>query len=430
MKKISLLSTIFIFLISIYIYNNRKVPIEIVFPGKKWATIYNGVREIKGIGLPNAENCGKCHDKIYKEWNFSTHSKAFTDLQFQSELHKESSPKWLCLNCHIPFQNQRTELFNFLKRGEYQNPIFEHNPFYQKDMENEGVTCATCHVRVNENGEGYILGANGTTSPPHPIQIDRPQLRSVCLNCHQANYQLNDQLVCSFDTANEMKLWQNIRKENKDKDCVSCHLPVVQRSFVTQNLKKNPKESHIHGFIGSGVPKEFSLYKEQIPLGYKRGFDLSHLNFNNNKFKFKIKNKNAGHFIPSGDPERYLALEFTWKGRKEEILSSEIIEIGQKWSWFPKAKKISDNRLLPEEEREFEIISPTTHKPLYLNISIYHVRLREDVMNYMKKTASYLKTNLREKVENIEKNYPSKSLIYNLDYNLEKNTYKEKPIFQ
>ena len=60
----------------------------------------------EGLTSLSAEQCGACHQQHYKEWKLSTHANAWTDLQFQAELKKESSP-FLCINCHIPLQNQQ-----------------------------------------------------------------------------------------------------------------------------------------------------------------------------------------------------------------------------------------------------------------------------------------------------------------------------------
>ena len=431
-KQLVKIFVVLIFFLSAILFaiHNRDVEINSVFPEKPWAVVYRGVKEVKGIGEPIAKNCGKCHNEIYEEWNTSTHSRAYTDLQFQSELNKETSPKWLCLNCHIPFENQRENLVTKLKGGDYRNPVLQENSLYKAGMEEEGVSCATCHVRVTDTGEGYILGANGTTNPPHPVRIEKNELRSICLNCHQADYRLSDQLVCAFETGNEMKVWQKLNPENKEKDCVSCHLPEAKRSFVVKSLNKSPKVSHIHGFMGGGVPKEFSLYEHQVPKGYKRGFDVSNFNFKNGIFHFSLMNIHAGHSIPSGDPERFLLLEYKWLDSERNIQSKHSEEIGQKWSWNPKAKKESDNRLLPGEVREITIKSPETTGIKYLTIEIYHVRLREEIMEYMKKSSKSLDNDLKGKIQYIEHLYPGKTLVYQLEYDLQTKNFLEKSPFQ
>ncbi|MCZ8343351.1 MAG: multiheme c-type cytochrome, partial [Leptospira sp.] len=153
-----------------YIYDKRKsVPISEVFGNKVWANPIGYLPPLEGVGDVRASNCGKCHTEIYKEWSLSTHAHALSDLQFQAELQKETSPKWLCLNCHIPIENQRETLVVGLQGGDILKPIEVPNPNYDADMEKEAITCANCHVRVDETTKkSYIIGANGFSNAPHP----------------------------------------------------------------------------------------------------------------------------------------------------------------------------------------------------------------------------------------------------------------------
>ena len=59
----------------------------------------------EGLVSLSAENCGSCHQEIYKEWKQSTHAVAFQDLQFQAEWKKDNT--YVCLNCHTPLQEQQ-----------------------------------------------------------------------------------------------------------------------------------------------------------------------------------------------------------------------------------------------------------------------------------------------------------------------------------
>ncbi|MEL6544203.1 MAG: multiheme c-type cytochrome, partial [Myxococcota bacterium] len=58
------------------------------------------------IGV-SAKECGACHAENYSEWRDSTHAHAMKDPQYFAELSKPGAPRWLCLNCHAPNQNQR-----------------------------------------------------------------------------------------------------------------------------------------------------------------------------------------------------------------------------------------------------------------------------------------------------------------------------------
>ncbi|RMG61436.1 MAG: hypothetical protein D6715_13665, partial [Calditrichaeota bacterium] len=75
------------------------------------------LKPLPGVQALRAEECGSCHRRIYQDWLQSTHARAYRDLQFQAELRKPDSPAWLCLNCHIPVQNQRRTVVLGLEGG-------------------------------------------------------------------------------------------------------------------------------------------------------------------------------------------------------------------------------------------------------------------------------------------------------------------------
>jgi hypothetical protein len=89
---------------------------------QKILSVYK-INECIPVQFLEAENCGKCHTEIYREWKTSTHAHALSDLQFQAELSKPAQPKWICLNCHIPVQNQREAIIETLKNGDFLKPI-------------------------------------------------------------------------------------------------------------------------------------------------------------------------------------------------------------------------------------------------------------------------------------------------------------------
>ena len=86
-----------------------------MFPHKPWAQTPVVFKAAPGAGL-SAQDCARCHADHVADWKLSTHAHALQDLQFQAELAKASSPKWLCLNCHTPLGNQREELVIDFKR--------------------------------------------------------------------------------------------------------------------------------------------------------------------------------------------------------------------------------------------------------------------------------------------------------------------------
>ncbi|MGE8722575.1 multiheme c-type cytochrome [Leptospira terpstrae] len=411
--------------IIIYLYHNqREIPIEQVFPGKIWSKPIENLPNLKGVGAPTAKNCGSCHTEIYEEWTRSTHANALSDIQFQSELAKPSSPKWICLNCHIPVQNQRETIITGLKNGDYFRPVEIPNPNFNPEMKTEGVTCATCHVRVDsETKESYVIGALGGTSPPHPIKIDRKQLLNRCNDCHNETYKLNESLVCSFQTGTEL------RATNSNQSCSSCHQKEVLRSLVKPSLHKPIRKSHKHGFIGGGVPKTFDLYPDQIRLGYQPGIVLTDLKVKNNRIEVLLSNTKADHHVTTGDPERFYRLVLVGLDKKgKEIFKTET-KIGQEWVWSPVAKKVSDQRIPSGKSFVWEVEQKNSELPIVsYQFQAVHVRLKDITSDYMIQSSGYLSSPYKEKVEKMKDLYPHSSVVIESLYQIKTKSRKDTPL--
>lgn len=408
-----------------YLYENRReVPIEEVFPGKSWAKPIPSLPDLKGVGAPTAKNCGNCHTEIYEEWKLSTHANALSDVQFQSELAKSSSPKWICLNCHIPVQNQREMVTTALRGGNYFDPIEVPNPNFNPEMKEEAITCATCHVRVDkESHQSYVIGGSGGTSPPHPVQINREFLKNRCNDCHNETYTLNESLVCSFQTGTELK------STNTDKSCVSCHLPEVKRSFVKSSLHRPVRVAHRHGFIGGGVPKRFDLYKDQIRLGYKPGLVLSDFKWENEKILLQLQNQNANHHVTSGDPERFYRLVIEGIDQYGNVIYRNESKVGQEWEWSPKAKKISDLRIPNGETFKWELPSiPKSNLITKFRFQAIHVRLKDITSDYMIQSSNAVPETYRNKVKQIKEIYPHSSIVIESIYDVKSKSRKDTPL--
>ncbi|TGK95350.1 cytochrome C554 and C-prime [Leptospira brenneri] len=403
-----------------YLYiNQREVSIEQVFPGKVWAKPIENLPDLKGVGAPTAKNCGNCHTEIYEEWTRSTHANALTDIQFQSELAKPSSPKWICLNCHIPVQNQRETIITGLKNGDYFRPVEIPNPNFNPEMKAEGVTCATCHVRVDsKTNESYVIGGTGGTSPPHPLKIDRDQLMKRCYDCHNETYTLNESLVCSFQTGAEL----HATKSNQT--CSSCHQPEVRRSFVKSSLGKPVRTSHKHGFIGGGVPKRFDLYPDQIRLGYKPGIVLSGIKVSDGSIEIQIKNVNADHHVTTGDPERFYKLKLDGLDSKGNSIFQTETTIGQEWSWSPAAKKVNDTRIPSGETFLWKLKQTDLPVATYVFQAI-HVRLKNNTSNYMIQSSGYVSSPYKEQVEKMKDLYPHSSVVIESIYQTKTKSRKD-----
>jgi hypothetical protein len=413
-------------------------------PDKTWSYPRENFESPEGILALRADECGSCHTEIYREWSQSTHSQAFLDLQFQKELAKPGTPGWLCLNCHIPLGNQREETIQAVNWKTLAVTESFPNPKFDPVFQDQGVSCATCHLRKDEEGKSYILGGNGTTKPPHRTKIDQSALRNQCQDCHNNTYRVKADLVCYFQTGDEMKESPHLKEE--EKYCSNCHMPEIKRSIVSKTWNREPITSHKHSFWGGGIPKKKEWVSRVEEQGFQPSFQILTNQFlvkeigGKYLMELEIHNSNPGHKLPSGDPERFIQIEVLSfvKGRpiSENYLRGHY-RIGQVWEWWPEAKLKEDNRLLPMETRKILIplermSLPAVEKEPSLfvddfpagkdlkagetRVLVRYVRLTKENAKSNPEEIARIPARFRELVENLSENYPMERKIIDKVY--------------
>ena len=346
------------------------------------------------VGI-KAQDCGVCHQAHYEEWKLSTHAHAWTDLQFQAELRKETSP-FLCINCHIPLQNQQEYIVTGLRGGDIYKPVKEKNPNFDPVFQMEGISCASCHVR-----DGAIIGTIGSDKAPHKVKKD-PQFlnETLCISCHNATAVVTPELVCTFETGDEWKASPFYGKKN----CISCHMDTLTRELMPG---MGLRTSHRHWFAGSGIPKLKGV--ESKGLSGMAFYDQSpkKLYSLNESFHYDLRlvNEYAGHRLPSGDPERFYLIKISLfhetTGKELKVLNERI---GETWEWYPIAKKITDNNMNPGEERTYILDAQLKEKGKYVvKATVTKHRMDE-------KTAQYNK---------LGEDYPLMITVFEKDYTFE-----------
>ncbi len=363
------------------IQNFKKEQQKVITPlTNSWDIAIPNQKIPEGLVSLSAKSCGVCHQQHYKEWKHSTHSHAWTDPQFQAEIAKESSP-FMCINCHIPLQNQQEFIVTGLVNGDIYQPVSHRNPHFDQALQQEGINCASCHVR-----DGAILGPTGTAKAPHKTIKDTLHLsENLCISCHNAVAVVTPQLACTFETGDEWKKGPYFGNKN----CKSCHMPDTIRSIVPGYERRKSRQ---HYFMGSGIPKFIDK-----PTKMLNGLFIEPLNFKHNSktgdtlhFDVDITNKYAGHKVPTGDPERFIIIEQSIYDKDSTLVSQRKHRIGEEWEWYPKAKKITDNNLLPNEKRSFsfEFIKPNK-KDLYYVLKVSKHRSTPENKAYNKLPESY-----------------------------------------
>lgn len=326
----------------------------------------------EGLESLRAADCGECHRQIYQEWRGSVHARALSDPQFQAEWAKDGH-LFVCRNCHTPLQNQQETIVAGLVAGDYGRPAQHPNPGFEAALEEEAITCAVCHVRA-----GIVIGPYGDTDAPHPVRRD-PELLSAtgCMTCHNVQGVLSATLICSFTTGDE---WLASPYPTQGKDCVACHMPEVERADVEGQV---PRASNRHTWAGGGIakhPGDEALARREYAPGLEVALESAQREGDSLRVAVRLTNARAGHQLPTGDVERFLAVDLELLGSDATVLAARQERIGEVWEWWPEARQVSDNSLAPLESRRFELVgpAPTSDGPARLRLVVTHHRMTEE----------------------------------------------------
>lgn len=310
-------------------------------------------------GLPDmkASTCGQCHQAIYAEWKTTIHSKAWSEDYFQSDWTYDQK-KQNCLNCHTPMENQQADLVKGFENDDYWRPILEPNPNFDPDYQDEGVSCAACHVK-----NGSIMGPHGVENAPHPTTY-KPDMRSgmeVCRRCHITGvtdeFSFGDPNICT--TVNE------IEASNIKPDCINCHMPEITRPLVPGYPARKGRQ---HLWRGGHDPE---MVSKDIDIA------INQVSRKGNKYRYEIKFTNIGthHKLPTGTPDRHLVITANLLDQDKRIIKSKTHKVIRRILWRPIVLQLSDNRLEFNQPQamEFEFTIKDDDAPHFIRVQAdYH----------------------------------------------------------
>lgn len=191
-------------------------------------------------------SCNECHEKIYEEFQSSSHSHSY----FTNELHRKiadraSKEKYECATCHMPMADNLKDLVSGQAR-----------PNKSNKTHSDGVSCFFCHTiayvkkshsfNINtkaRQAEGYkptLYGRldNPDESDKHSSVKNPVYTKKVCMGCH--SHKLNDNNVTIFSAMDE---------KQDSEGCIKCHMPEVEGG--AEKMDKRARGRHAsHKFLG------------------------------------------------------------------------------------------------------------------------------------------------------------------------------------
>lgn len=323
----------------IYFYYTELRPVVIFGLRQDFAHAIPFQRIPTGISGIRAEDCGQCHTEIYAEWKSSVHSQAFVDPFFQA-FWKKDKRIWVCLNCHTPLENQQPDLVLEIPRNRVEKAVKTSNPNYDPDFRLEGNSCASCHVR-----DGVIQGPFEDSKAPHPTRYD-PIYRTtrLCYRCHQVPS--GPFQFYKFGPCGTYPEYEGGPYYKTGYICQTCHMPEIERSVAIGGpIRKGRRHLWRGGHDPEQVKKAVTIRLKSDHPNMKPGESV--------RFTLTFTNSGAGHYLPTGDPDRYFTIEFQILDQHDHILKKESHTIGRWIIWQPIIWEVYGNRLKPMESREF-----------------------------------------------------------------------------
>lgn len=324
----------------IYLYYTEVKPTVIFGLRSDYAHAIPYQKVPEGLTSLKAESCGSCHTEIYNEWKTSIHSQSYKDPFFHAYWTKDKHT-WVCLNCHTPLENQQPTLIKAIPRQRVERAVQEPNPHYDAEYQQEGVTCAACHVR-----DGVILGPFEDSAAPHPTKFD-PVFRTtqLCYRCHSVvggPAQFYNGGPCGtyaeFEGGYYMK--------ERGFICQSCHMPEIDRPVAVDGpIRRGRQHLWRGGHDPDMVKRAVAIQVKAEPSIPKAGDDL--------KVTLTLINAGAGHKLPTGDPDRHFTVEFMVADQNELVLKEQSDTMGRWIMWQPAIIELYDNRLMPLASRDY-----------------------------------------------------------------------------
>ena len=312
----------------------------------------------------SAKECARCHSEFYKEWETTIHSQAWTDPYFQIDWKFDRSGQ-ICKNCHTPLDKQQEDIVLGFNDKDKWDPILAPNPDFDAELQHEGVTCTACHLK-----EGKIRGPFGLTDTPHPVEkFDNPNI--ICKRCHMVEntgwdtfytlppcgtiVEIQSTMKHQAQVAGERGLsGELVVPDETSLRCVECHMPLMERPLVAGGPVRITRQ---HLWRGG---HDADMVKSALEASFTEAPDSTSTQ---RKFNITVTNVGAGHFLPTGIPDRQLSIEFHVLDSTGKILSTEEELIKRTMIWRPFIFDWSDNRLARWQPKTFEFSLNTKKEP-------------------------------------------------------------------
>jgi hypothetical protein len=214
-------------------------------------------------GKPDAwQACGRCHERVYKEWKGTLHEQAWRDPVYR--MSAGNPPKLECRGCHSMEPILAREI----------TPDVSYRPVYRPYLQEEGVNCLACHGL----SDGSVAAARDVPDAPcRPRRDERLLSSEFCGACHNPSH----------------LAYAEWTRSTSGKSCVDCHA-----------MREDRFSHRMHGVQEPEFVKNALTWACELKNGTLR-ISLTNL---------------SGHRLPAEVPSRTLRVVIRADGKEEELL--------------------------------------------------------------------------------------------------------------
>ena len=318
------------------------------------------------LGTLRAEECGACHADEYRDWKTSIHARAWTDPYYQVDWVFDGRQQ-LCNNCHIPLDRQQEARVVGFRDRDKSDPVLAPNAEFDPVLQQEGVTCAGCHLR-----EGRILGPRGSPNAPHPVEkFSDPN--EMCLRCHVVQGERWDTFyrmppcgtvaeIAAGQGGLEGRSGEYSVRNPAEVGCVQCHMPAVVSpsgaGSATPLVRRHTwRGGHDPETVRSALTVSLS---DSVASGGGRIAELV------------LTNTGAAHFLPTGTPDRHLTVRLRAIDAGGRVLRETTDTLERSILWRPFIVDLRDTRLARGAPRRYALDVPADAQAIEAEVS-YHL---------------------------------------------------------
>jgi mono/diheme cytochrome c family protein len=282
----------------------------------------------------DARQCERCHAKQAREWQPSFHAGAGSPGLLAQLIEMQAQGKNQdiegCQRCHAPLAEQQPVVRPAHRGGADDALTYQPNPSFEGELREQGVSCASCHVRGwRRYGPPRVAESRLLALPSYPLtELAVYERADFCIACHQLPPRT---AVNGKPRLNTYREWLEGPYMRRGVQCQHCHMP-----------------NREHTWKGVHDPDTF-----------RQGIDLDTLASRNPNTKTvtvraRVTNVGAGHFLPTTPtPAAWLSIELVDAGGEridgafaEKRIGWHLEFTGKGW------KEIEDTRIPPGESLE------------------------------------------------------------------------------